>query len=166
MGHKWIYFISLLAFFAYVAWMILALHALRADTLRAGSAALVLGAGTGVVCVLGASALLGQYAIAVAAGSGALLLLALIWSDLKFESALTYPAAVLCGLLGVTGVVTARLPWIALPVLACVPLAARMRVPSGWPRLLQALAWVAAGTVVAGIAVLAVWFLSKNSSPY
>ncbi len=147
----------------YTCWLVATVHGLRKESLRAGAASVALGAGTGIAVIMGASALLGQLSLALAAASGAILLLVLIWSDLRLEPVMTYPAALIAGLLGSGGMVLAKLPWIALAILAFVPLAVRLPLPEGYPRILKTVLWVGAAFVVAGLAILSVWLLKDES---
>ncbi|MDH3695043.1 MAG: hypothetical protein OER96_10795 [Gammaproteobacteria bacterium] len=147
----------------YTCWLVAALHGLRKEPLQAGAACVALAAGSGIAVILGTSALLGQLALTVAAASGAILLLALIWSDLRIEPVMTYPVALISGLLGTGGMVLAKLPWIALLILAFVPLAARIPLPDGYPRILKVILWTGAAVVVAALAILSVWLLMEES---
>ncbi len=147
----------------YTCWLVAALHGLRKEPLQAGAASVALGAGSGFAVILGASALLGQLGLTMAAASGAVLLLALIWSDLRIEPVMTFPVALTSGLLGAGGMVLAKLPWIALLILAFVPLAVRVPLPEGYPRILKTILWVGAAMVVAALAILSVWLLMEES---
>lgn len=96
-----------------------------------GGAILALAMGTGAAAVIGASALYGQLAFAVAASTGALLLATLLlWqreegmTDLQSMALLA--AAVPLGLLGAAASIYAKLPATALLFLACVPLLVRL----------------------------------------
>lgn len=147
----------------YTCWLVASLHSLRKEPLQAGAASIALGVGTGFAVIFGASALLGQLGLTIAAASGAVLLLALIWSDLRIEPVMTFPVALTSGLLGAGGMVLAKLPWVALLILAFVPLAARIPLPDGYPRILKTILWVGAAMVVAALAVLSVWLLMEKS---
>jgi len=147
----------------YTFWLVAVVHGLRKEPLQAGAASVALGAGTGFAAILGASALLGQLGLTIASASGAVLLLALIWSDMRIEPLMTFPVALVVGLLGTGGMVLAKLPWIALLVLAFVPLAARIPLPDGYPRILKTILWVGAAMVVAALAILSVWLLMEES---
>lgn len=141
----------------YGGWLVAAMDGIRGHALRAGAASLMLGLGAGLSAVLGASAYLGQLASAVAAAAGAYLLVAVLARSLSSGAALTVPAATLCAAVSFAGLVYARLPWFVLPILAIIPLLARVPVPRGGPRWLQA-GWLLAATAPAAAgAVLVTW---------
>lgn len=115
----------------YVGWLMAASAGLRSRPLGAAAMVLSLALGTAVCAVFGASTLLGQLAASIAAAAGAYLLLALLWPRPRAGSTLVTPAVLLCGLLGLSGCVYARLPWHSAAVLAAVPLLARTPLGRG-----------------------------------
>jgi hypothetical protein len=110
-----------------------------------GGAILALAMGTGAAAVIGASALYGQLAFAVAASTGALLLATLLLWQWQGEEGMTdlqsmalLAAAVPLGLLGAAASIYAKLPATALLFLACAPLVVRLPlipVVNPWIRL-------------------------------
>lgn len=150
---------------AYVAWMTGSVLALRGDAVRAGSASLALGLGTGIAAVLSASATLGLYAIAFGTASGAFLLVQMVTG--KRTSAgitLTLTVGLLSGLLGAAGVYLAQLPWHTLAVLAAVPLAVRVPIPARWPVWAQAVALSTPAITVAAVACFLAWQASRGAA--
>ena len=107
---------------------------------RAGAAGLFLGLGTGAGAVIGASALLGQYGLALGAACGAFLLLAMILGK-RIVAGVTFTLAASVGaaLIAAGALVLARLPWISLAVLALIPLAVRLPLPEKSPAWIQAI---------------------------
>lgn len=124
----------------YTGWLIFWMDTLHDSPIRAGSAGMALGIGTGGSALLGASALLGQFGLALGAAAGAYLLLqAVSGHRLPCGRSFTLPLSLLSGLTGCLAVLTAQLPWYALPVLAGIPLVARIPVPERMGVWLQSL---------------------------
>lgn len=148
-----------------VCWLIAATVTLHADPVRAGAAGLALGLGSGIAAVLGASALLGQYGIALGAACGAFLLLAMIMGGrIAAGAALTLPAAVLSSLICAAGVLLAQVHWSAVVAMLLVPVAVRLPVPERRPAWMQAVVASAYGLSVAGLACALAWFSSRGAS--
>ena len=142
---------------AYVVWMVLSLEALRNRTLRAVTALVSLGLGTGIAALMGASALLGQLASALAAATGAFLLLSVFKRTLPVGLLMLLPAALLSGLIGVSAMTYAKLPWHSLLVLAIIPLLARVPLPQKLPLWSEAAALLALTLPAAAGAIYLVW---------
>jgi hypothetical protein len=138
-------------------WCAAAMESLRAKPAQAVGAVVALGFGTGVVVLFGASALLGELALAIGAAAGAFWLLVAFTRKAELGSLAMLPAGVLTGLIGIAGHVYAKVPWYSLALLALVPVCARVPLPQRWPRWLQALLSVTLAGVPAGIAVWLVW---------
>lgn len=148
----------------YAGWLMASMERLREQPLRAGTAALSLGIGTGVSAIMGASALLGQLASSIAAASGAYLLLALFFPKLSAGSILTTPVALLCGLFGIAGHVYATLPWYTLPLLAIIPLLACIPLPeqkSSWMKMML----LVSATMPAAIAAITIAWWVEGAPP-
>ncbi len=123
----------------YVGWLLACSAGLRNRPLPAGVMVLALALGTAVSAVFGSAVLLGQMAASMAAAAGAYVLLGLFLAGQRAGSLLVTPAALLCGLLGVSGVVYAKLPWPALLVLSMTPVLAYVpvrRPKAAWIRVL------------------------------
>ncbi len=148
----------------YTAWITYWLDRLADDELRATSATVSLGLGTGLAAIIGSSALLGQLGIAVSAASGGVLLLALRKKN-GAGSILTLPAGMLLGLIGCGSVAFATLPWIVLVILGLIPPAAYWAPASeSWPRWIQAGFLTVSTMVLAGIALAYAWHLAGGST--
>lgn len=142
----------------YVGWLVFWMDTLEQDSVRAASASMGIGFGTGGVAVLGASALLGQYGIALGAASGAILLLLMISKGgLTAGRALTFPLAVIAGSTGCFAVLSAQLPWYALVPLAAIPLALKLPMASRSPFWLQAVLFSTVALVCAAGAIYLTW---------
>lgn len=125
---------------AFVLWTVAFTVPIHADPLRAGSIGLALGLGTGIGAVLGASAVLGLFGVALAAGTGGFLLVAMILGKrVTGGMTLALSVSVISTLIGAGALVLAKSPWWSLAVLALVPLVARLPVPERAPAWLQAI---------------------------
>jgi len=111
---------------AYVAFLVWGMDKLSdKEPLRAASAATALGIGTGGAALVGASALLGQFGLALGSAAAAHWLIQMISNKpLPTGRTFTLPLATIAGLTGCVAVLSAQLPWYALPILAAIPLAA------------------------------------------
>jgi hypothetical protein len=149
--------------FALVGWLASAMTGTGADPLRTGAASLALALGAGVAAMLGGSALLAQYGIALGAACGAFLLVAVLRGGRAMPcAALAATAGAGGGLLALGAVVVAHLSWLALLPLALVPLAVRLPLPrSAGPWLRAALATLHAATAAAAACGVA-WWASRS----
>jgi hypothetical protein len=143
------------------AWLVLATVSLHYDSARAGAAGLGLGLGAGVAAVLGASALIGQYGMALGAACGGFLILLLaLGPRVTAGTSLTLAVSVLAALLSAGAVLLAQLHWSSLAALALVPVVVRLPLPGTlWmkPVVAGVYALIAAG----GACALA-WLASHN----
>ena len=111
---------------AYVAILVWGMDKLLdQEPLRAASAATALGIGTGGAALVGASALLGQFGLALGSAAAAHLLIQMVSNQpLSTGRTFTFPLAIIAGLTGCVAVISAQLPWYTLPILATIPLTA------------------------------------------
>jgi len=141
-----------------VAWVVASTLELAGQPVRAGAAALMLGLGAGISAILGASALLGLYGIAIGAGAGAFLLVQMLTGRrIAAGATLTLSASVAAGLVAAATLVLAQLPWYALIVLGLIPLAARWPASDRLPVWAQAFIVSAYGFTVALVAFVLTW---------
>ncbi|MFZ1547006.1 MAG: hypothetical protein WAT12_07880 [Candidatus Nitrotoga sp.] len=113
----------------FVGWLIFWMDTLHEAPVRAGSAGMALGLGTGGAALFGASALLGQFGLALGAAAIAYLLLQVLSNKrLPCGRSFTLPLSLIAGLTGCLAVLTAQLPWYVLPVLAIIPLVAKIPI--------------------------------------
>lgn len=146
---------------ALVAWMVAVFHALGDKPVRAGAAGLCLGLGVGMAAILAASASFGQYGMAVGAACGGFLLVQMIRGKIIAAGAtLTVTAGVSLGLIASGAMMLAELPWLTLPVLALVPLAALIALPRRLPVWGEAIL----SSLLAGIPALAACYIVWQSS--
>jgi hypothetical protein len=146
----------------YVGWLMTSFITLRDKSERAVTGLLALAGGTGICALLAASALLGQLASAIAAALAAYLLAGLLSSRLSAGGLLVVPTALLCGLLGVTSLVYAKLPWYTLLILAAIPLVARVPLPEERPQWLKIALLLLCLAPVAGGAIYLTWLESGD----
>lgn len=131
---------------------------LAGDGVRAGASGLALGVGTGVAAIFGAALTYGLYGIAVAAGSGAFLLTQMITGKRSYAGAtFTLSVTVVAILIASAAMILAQLPWYSVVVLALVPVAANLPVPTGAAIWVQAVLSSLYGLVVSGIACALAW---------
>lgn len=149
----------------FVAWLAAFSHTLRDAPVRAGAAGLMLGMGTGIAAILAASASFGQYGMAVGAACGGFLLVQMVRArPIAAGATLTLAFGATLGLVAGGAFMLAELPWIAMPALALVPLAARIPFPAGIPVWGEAiLASILAG-IPAAAACYLVWQSSRGSA--
>lgn len=142
----------------YTGWLVFWMDDLHGAPLRAGSAGLALGLGSGLAALFGASALLGMFGIALGAAAGAFLLIQMLTGrPLPCGRSFTLPLSLVAALTACLGVLTAELPWYALPVLAVIPLAAKIPLPGKTALWLQSLLLSAATLACAAGAVYLTW---------
>ena len=142
----------------FVAWLVGSTLTLAGQPVRAGAAALMLGLGTGVSAILGASALLGLYGIAIGAGAAAFALAQMLTGKkIAAGATLTLSASVGAGLVAAAAFVLAQLPWYGLVVLGFIPLAARLPASDRLPVWVQTLLVSGYGFAAASVAFVLTW---------
>ena len=148
---------------ALLIWLVLISLPLQDDPVRAGAAGLGLGLGVGAAAVLGASALLGQYGLALGAACGGFLLLVMVFGRRVAAGAtLVLTVAVVSGLVGGAAVLLADLPWWSAALLSLVPLAVRLPLPARKAAWIQTILACAYALVVAGAACVAAYGASRG----
>ena len=138
----------------YAGWLLACSAGLRSRPLPAAVMALALALGTGVSAVFGSAVLLGQMGASMAAAAGAYILLGLFLPRQNAGSILVTPVALLCALLGVSGVVYAKLPWPALLILSVIPLLSYVPLREGKAAWIRVLTLMLILLPVAGVAIL------------
>ena len=132
------------------------------DGIRTAGISLMLGLTAGALALLGASALLAQIGIAVAAGAGAVLLVQMIGLQRgPMGWTLVLPAAAISGLVGLLAVFTGSLPWFCLLPTLGIPWAARLVRQERHPPWLAALLTALAGLIPMSLAVGLAWFAAR-----
>jgi len=147
---------------AFTWWLVAATVSLHYDMVRAGATGLALGLGAGFAAVLGASALLGQYGMALGAGSGAFLLLTMVLGGrVQAGATLTLTVSVLAALIAAGAVLLAQLHWLTLVALAMVPVLVRLPLPRGAAWMQSVVASVYALVAAGGACALA-WLAGRG----
>lgn len=142
----------------YVGWLVFWMDDLQDSPVRAGSAGMALGLGTGAALMIAGSALLGKYDLAIGSAAAAYLFIMLVSnSHLPCGRTFTLPLALIAGLTGSLAVLTVRLPWYVLAVLAAIPLAAKLPVSDKSAVWLQAILLSAATVAFAAAAAYLSW---------
>jgi len=145
----------------YAGWLIFWMDTLHETPVRAGSAGMALGLGTGGAALFGASALLGQFGLALGAAASAYLLLQVLSNTrLPCGRSFTLPLSLIAGLTGCLAVLSAQLPWYALPILAVIPLAAKISLPEKMGLWMQALLLTIATLACAAGAIYLTWLVA------
>jgi len=149
----------------YCGWVTAAMGRASGDLVRTASGAAALGLATGGAAIFGASALLGQLALAVGSAAGGVLAVRLVRGNLAGSSALGAAAGLPLALLAAAATLYARLPVAALLPLALVPLATLVPLPERLPR------WVRAATLFAlaaapGLAAIVLTYRAAGPVPF
>ncbi len=135
---------------------------LRGDGLAAGAAGLGLGMAAGIAALLSASTGYFMAGIAIAAASGAMLLVQIAAGraiPAGFTGTLSIGVAT--ALFAGASLMIAKLPWYALPLLLLVPAAAALSVGTRIPVWVRAGLMSAASLVAGGAPVAAAWFATR-----
>ena len=129
------------------------------SSLRGAVVGACLGWGSGVLALLGASALLAQIGLAVGTACAAVALVQMVRGESPLGWTLVAPAAVTAGLVGVLASATGELRWYCLIPLLFAPFAARWApVGAGRPAWQRALATGAAAALPVALAVGMAWW--------
>jgi hypothetical protein len=135
------------------------------DTIRACATSLVLGLTVAGLALLGASALLTQFGIAIAAGAGAALLIQMVTSRRAPSGwTLALPASVVVAGIGVLSVLTGQLPWFCLVPMLAIPWATRLVRTDGRPLWLISFLTALVAAVPMLLAVAIAWFTAAAST--
>ena len=138
---------------------------LRGSEARLHGAGLPLLLGTGLCATAGASALLGQLALALAAASGGLFLAWVLLGGRAAGGPLSaLPYALAATLVGLAASLFARLPWYALIPLAAIPLVTGLVPFKSESRFLSALVFTLPGMLIALGTAFWVWQTASSGS--
>lgn len=145
---------------AYAGWCAAAMDSLRDKPAALMGAAVALGFGAGGTALLGASALLGQWGLALGVSALALWLIFAFTRGTGVGSMVALTAGLGAGLIGVGALVYAKLPWQGLALLATVPLLAHLVWFRRLPHLAQSILSLGAAAAPAGAAI---WFTMQQT---
>lgn len=146
----------------HVGWLTVGIHKIRAQADQTAMIALGLGLGTGISAILGASALIGQLGIAIGAIAGAMLLLLLFKQNIKLGSTFILPVCLLSGLLGVTAVSYASLPWYCLIPLFVLPFTTYIQIPGNLTKIKLLFVLAAITLPLPLISIALAWFSGSS----
>jgi len=142
----------------FVAWTVALSASLHANSVRGGAVGLGLGLGAGFAALLGASAWYTQLGMALCMASGGFLLVQMIFGRIHAGLVFCLAAGVQGALVAAAALMLGSLGWVPLAILALVPLAARLPLPTRWPVwgqvVLASLYTVACGGAAAASAYL------------
>lgn len=123
----------------FAGWITFWMDDLQDNPVRAASAGVAMGLGTGAAILLAGSSLLGKFDLAVGAAAFAYLFIMFVSdSHLSCGRSFTLPLSLIAGLTGCLAVLTTNLPWYVLATLAAIPLAAKLPVADKSPVWVQA----------------------------
>ena len=143
---------------AYAAVLVWSMDRLAHQPVRAASAATALGIGTGASALIGASALLGQFGLAIGSAAIAYLIFIFITNKpLPVGRTFALPFAIIAALTGNLAVLSASLPWYALVSLAIVPMTALLMPLPGNSLRIQSVMLTIVTFVLAGISIYFAW---------
>ena len=119
-------FFPALSYVIYAAWMMMIfMRMAELPAVTAGTASMMTGFTIGGAALIGASALLGQMGMVLAAtGAGFLLVQLLTKSEEAAGLSFTMSSGLLAALLLPAAIVYAKVPWLVLPIAALIPLIA------------------------------------------
>ena len=144
----------------YVGWLVYWMDDLQDHPVRAASAGMALGLGTGATLFIAGALLLGKLDLAV--GSAALAYLFIMFvsnSHLSCGRTFTLPLAIITSLSGSLAVLSTKLPWYTLLPLAIIPLAAKLPASDKSPVWIQATLLTTATLLCAVAAAYLSWRL-------
>jgi hypothetical protein len=156
---------------AFTVTLQLSFERIAANPAQLHGAGLSLLLGVGLSAIAGASALLGQLALALAAASGGVFLAWVIAgaaasADNPKQPLVSLPYLLAPSLLGLASVAFARLPWYALIPLALIPLTVSLVPVKVESRFARALLTSIPGLVIALAVAFWAWQSSSSESGY
>lgn len=141
----------------YTAWLVFTIENKRLSQPGLLAILFSLSVGTSVSALLGATALHGQLAGAIAASAGAFVLLTLLNRQTPLGSCFTFPISLLLGLIGSAAVVYASLPWYILLILGSVTLLPGLHTPPGLSRVKTFLVFLTLSMLIVLVAIGLTW---------
>ncbi|HEV3009259.1 MAG TPA: hypothetical protein VGX52_09515 [Burkholderiales bacterium] len=147
----------------FVAWTVAFTASLHASSVRGGAAGLGLGLGAGFAALMAASASFAQLGMALGAASGGFLLVQMLFGR-RIDAGLVFclAAGVQGALVAAAALLLGNLGWTALAILAAVPLAARLPLPTRWPVWGQAILASLYTLACGGAAVASVYLPNRR----
>jgi hypothetical protein len=151
---------------AYVAILVWGMDTLESDSLRSATAAAALGLGTGGAALVGSTALLGKFGLALGSAAGAVILIQMVFNHtFATGRAFTLPLAVIAGTTGCMAVLGGHLPWYALPILAAIPVVTMLMPLPRMSLQLQSLLLAVPAFALAGGAIFITGLVTGKFQP-
>jgi hypothetical protein len=142
----------------YVGWQVFWMDTLHELPVRASSAGIALGLGSGAVLMIAGATLMGKYNLAIGSAAAAFLFIMFVSnSHLMASRSFTLPLALLSALTTSLAVLSGKLPWYILSVFALIPLTAKLPVADRSAVWVQATLLTTATLAVALGAVYISW---------
>ena len=142
----------------FVGWLVFWMDDLQDSPVRAASAGMALGLGSGAAIMIAGSTVLGKYDLAIGSAAAAYLFIMFVSNrHLPCGRSFTLPLALIIGLTGCLAVLTTKLPWYALVVLAVIPLVAKLPISDRSSVWVQAILLSAATLACALLAAYLSW---------
>ena len=156
---------AVIAIALFAAAMAALVMSLRNDPLRVAAATFGLGLATGVAAVISASIGFLLAGMAVAAGAGALLLIAVVTSRPVATGFLgTLTVGTMIALFAEGASLLAQMPWYATLSLLLVPLAVRLPVGEDWGTFKRAFVLALYALAAASVPIAAAWYAARAAS--
>lgn len=122
----------------YAGWIVFWMDDLHDTPVRAASAGVALGLGTGATLLIAGVPILGKFDLAIGSAAFAYLMIMLISnSHLPCGRTFTLPLALIAALSGTVALLTTRLPWTIFAILAAIPLVAKLPISDKSPVWIQ-----------------------------
>ena len=145
---------------AYVVWMCTSLENYRLTQPSIYASVFSIGIATSICTLLGASTLLGQLSGSIGAATAAFVLLNLLNKNTPVGISFTFPIAILAGLIGITGVIYADLPWFSLIPIALIPPLMSLKFAPSLSGQKKLLIMLACTMTLAAIAIGITWYIA------
>ena len=146
----------------FVAWTVAFTASLHANSVRGGAAALGLGLGAGFAAAASGAASFASLGMALGAASAGFLLVQMILGRIDAGLVFCLAAGVQGALVAAAARLQANLGWVELAILALVPLAARLPLPTRWPVWAQAILASFYTLSCGGAAVVSVYLANRR----
>lgn len=141
----------------FCGWMAAAMEGLRDEDTVADSAALSASAGVAFAMVFSEATYLAQVSGALAATTAARWLLGLGGKEIPAGSLVTLTVGAASSFVAYAAVLSGKLQWFCLPLLALIPLLSRVPVPKGMSRWLKSFVLLVMNAIPAGLVVYLTW---------
>ena len=144
----------------FAGWIVFWMDDLQDSPVRAASAGISLALGTAATLLIAGSAMLGKFDLAVgSAAFGYLFIMFVSNSHLACGRSFTLPLAIITALTACLAVITTKLPWYTLAIVAAIPLLGKLPVSDNSPVWVQTTFLTSATLCCAFAAVYTSWHI-------